>query len=460
MKNDMIQGNIVKVLIFFTVPLILSGLFQQLFNWVDAFIVGNVEGELALGGIGATTALYNLFVTIIVGFTSGVSVLAAQKYGMKKKEELKGILSSFICLLGGSFFLIALVGIIFTDVILAILDTPAEIFWIGKEYLQILFMGIPFLAVYNTYSAVLRGMGDSRAPFLSVLVCSGINLILDILLVVIFRFGAAGAATATVISQAGMTLFVIMYAIKKYPLLRFRINNNMIDLSVLKRGTKLSLPSAIQSGSSSIGSLILQRFMNGFGEQTVAAITTAYRIDMVIILPIVNFGSGIATVVAQNTGAGNPERARGALKMGAFMIAAISLCLTGVVLVAGGYLIAMFGLSLESVQIGKDFFRTIASCYIVYGLAMAIRGYLEGTGDMFFSGATGIVALGVRIAASYAFAGRFGNMVIAYAEALSWAFLLVVYFLRSQVLYRKQSAVLRRLLSKSDFSDEIKYLHR
>lgn len=369
-------------------------------------------------------------------------------------------MSSFICLLGGSFFLIALVGIIFTDVILAILDTPAEIFWIGKEYLQILFMGIPFLAVYNTYSAVLRGMGDSRAPFLSVLVCSGINLILDILLVVIFRFGAAGAATATVISQAGMTLFVIMYAIKKYPLLRFRINNNMIDLSVLKRGTKLSLPSAIQSGSSSIGSLILQRFMNGFGEQTVAAITTAYRIDMVIILPIVNFGSGIATVVAQNTGAGNPERARGALKMGAFMIAAISLCLTGVVLVAGGYLIAMFGLSLESVQIGKDFFRTIASCYIVYGLAMAIRGYLEGTGDMFFSGATGIVALGVRIAASYAFAGRFGNMVIAYAEALSWAFLLVVYFLRSQVLYRKQSAVLRRLLSKSDFSDEIKYLHR
>ena len=128
MKNDMTQGNIVKVLVLFTVPLILSGLFQQLFNWVDAFIVGNVEGELALGGIGATTALYNLFVTTIVGFTSGVSILAAQKYGMGKKEELKGILSSFLCLLGGSFFIIALIGIAFADSILMTLDTPAEIF--------------------------------------------------------------------------------------------------------------------------------------------------------------------------------------------------------------------------------------------------------------------------------------------------------------------------------------------
>lgn len=438
MKNDMTQGNIVKVLVLFTVPLILSGLFQQLFNWVDAFIVGNVEGELALGGIGATTALYNLFVTTIVGFTSGVSILAAQKYGMGKKEELKGILSSFLCLLGGSFFIIALIGIAFADSILMTLDTPAEIFSIGKEYLQILFMGVPFLAVYNTYSAVLRGLGDSRAPFLSVLVCSGMNLVLDILFVVIFRYGAAGAAVATVMSQVGMTAFVILYAIKKYPLLRFRMNKKMLNFSVLKSGTKLSLPSAVQSGSSSIGSLILQRFMNGFGEQTVAAIMTAYRVDMVLILPIVNFGSGIATVAAQNTGAGNSERARRTLKIGVFMIAAISLCLTGLILVAGGYLIAMFGLNPESVQIGKDFFRAIASCYIVYGLVMAIRGYLEGTGDMFFFGVTGIVGLGVRIAASYAFAGRFGNMVIAYAEALSWAFLLVVYFLRFQVLCRRQ----------------------
>lgn len=430
MKRDLTQGSIGKTLVRFTIPLILSGLLQQVFNWVDAFIVGNVEGELALAGIGATASIYNLFVTVIVGFTSGVSVLAAQKYGMGERETLKRILSSFTLLLGGVFFVIAALGIPLTDPVLALLDTPANIVSVGKEYLQILFAGIPFLAVYNTYSAVLRGLGDSKAPFLSVLVCSGVNVALDIVFVMVLRYGAAGAAAATVVSQMTMTVFVIGYTVKKYSILRFRFNRIGISKSIIIKGAKYSLPPAVQCGTSSVGNLVLQRFMNGFGEQTVAAITTSYRIDSVIILPIVNFGSGIATLVAQNMGAGRQQRAKKVLKTGSVMIAVVSLCLTALILVAGGGLISMFGLTAESVDIGKSFFLSIASCYIVYGLAMALRGYLEGTGDMLFSGIAGIAALGVRIVASYAFAALFGNMVIAYAEAFSWVVLLIVYLLR------------------------------
>ena len=170
--------------------------------------------------------------------------------------------------------------------------------------------------------------------------------------------------------------------------------------------------------------------MNGFGEQTVAAITTAYRIDSVILLPVVNFGSGIATVVAQNIGAGNRERAGKVLKTGAVMIAVVSLCLTALMLIAGKSLLAMFGLTAEAVAIGTAFFRSIASCYLIYGLAMAMRGYLEGTGALLFSGIAGIAALGVRITVSYLFAARFGNRVIGYAEAFSWAVLLLIYFTR------------------------------
>ena len=430
MKNDMTQGNIVKILVLFTIPLILSGLLQQIFNWVDAFIVGNVEGELALAGIGATTSIYNLFITVITGFTSGISVLAAQQCGMGEEHKLRKTLSTFVVLLGGVFLVIAFLGILFTDSILILLNTPENIFATARGYLQILFVGIPFLAVYNIYSAVLRGIGDSRAPFLSVLVCSGVNVILDLLFVVVLRFGAAGAAAATVISQSVLTIFIVVYAIKKYHHLRFRFDGKIIEKTILTRGSRFSLPPAVQSGTSSIGNLVLQRFMNGFGEQTVAAITTAYRVDSVIILPIVNFGSGIATVVAQNIGAGNQVRAKKALKAGMFMIAVVSLCLTALVLLAGGKLIAMFGLTKESVEIGKSFFRAIASCYIVYGLAMAVRGFLEGTGDMLFSGIAGIASLGVRIASSYVFAAQFGNMVIAYAEAFSWVALLAIYIVR------------------------------
>lgn len=430
MKQDLTQGNIVKTLTLFTVPLILSGLLQQIFNWVDAFIVGNVEGEAALAGIGATTSLYNLFITVIVGFTSGISVLTAQRYGMGEREQLRDILSSFVFLLGAVFLCIAAMGIPLTGPILTLLDTPADIFATGKNYLQIMFLGIPCLAVYNVYASVLRGLGDSRAPFLSVLVCSGLNVILDILFVVILPYGAAGAAAATVISQAAMTIFVICYAFQKYPLLRFRFHRQAINSLLLTSGTAFSLPPAVQAGTTALGNIFLQRFMNGFGEQTVAAITTAYRVDCVIILPIVNFGSGIATVVAQNIGAGNEKRAKEVLKTGAMMIAAVALCLTAIVLFAGGPLIALFGLTAESVAIGKAFFRSIAVCYIIYGLAMAVRGYLEGRGDMLFSGLAGITALAVRIGASYGGASRFGNMVIGYAEAFSWVVLLMIYLCR------------------------------
>ena len=430
MGTDMTKGNLAKSLVLFTIPLVLSGLLQQLFNWVDGFIVGNVEGETALAGIGATTSLYYLFLTVMIGFTSGLSVLAAQQYGMGEEEKIRRTLSTFVVVLGGLFLLIAALGIPLTSWTLALMDTPEAIFTLAKNYMQILFLGVPFMAVYNTYSAVLRGLGDSRASFLAVLVSTGINVALDVLFVVVLRWGVEGAAAATVVSQAAMTVYLALYAAERYQVLRFRIDREMIEGTILKRGLQFGLPPAIQAGVTSAGNLVLQRFMNGFGEQTVAAITTAYRVDSVLLLPIINFGSGIATVVGQNIGAGDQDRAKRTLKIGALLMAGISVCLTVLILLTGEYLIAMFGLTAESVAVGKSFFYAIAGFYLVYGLAMAFRGYLEGLGDMTFSGAAGIFSLLVRIAASYGLAGIFGTMIIAYAEAFSWAALLVLYLVR------------------------------
>lgn len=426
--RDMTRGSIAGALVLFTVPLVLSGMLQQIFNWVDAFIVGNVEGELALAGIGATTAIYNLFVMVITGFTSGLSVLAAQRYGMGEERELNRLLRCFVLLLGGIFLAAAGVGMALTRPILALLDTPENIFDISACYLRLVLAGVPFLAVYNTYSAILRGLGDSRAPFLSVLVCSALNGVLDVVLVAGLGYGAGGAAAATAVSQGAMTVFIILYAVKKYPILRFRLRGE--PARGIGEGVRFGLPPAIQSGTSSAGSILLQRFMNSFGDQTVAAITTAYRVDSVLLLPIINFSSGVATVTAQNIGAGNPERAKRALKTGSLMISVISLCLSVFIFFVGEYVIAIFGLTPESVAIGKEFFQTISKCYIVYGLAMAGKGYLEGTGDMTFSGVASIVSLVMRILFSYALVEWTGRTVIAYAEMFSWVVLLGLCLLR------------------------------
>ena len=427
--KDMTQGSLPRMLIAFSVPLVLSGLLQQLYSWADAFIVGNAEGESALAAIGATTSLFNLFTMLVTGFSSGVSILSAQLCGSGEHDAQRRILFSFSLILGGVCVLLTLTCMPAAHALLRLLRTPADILSQSSAYLSIMLLGLPFIAVYNVHSAVLRGMGDSRAPFLSVLVSSLLNIALDMLLVFGLRLGVRGAAAATLFSQALMTVFIVLYA-RRYEALRLRPSRSLFDRQIVRRGCHLAVPITVQSGVNSVGHLALQNFMNGFGTQTVAAITSAYRIDSIILLPIINLGTAISTAVAQNTGAGKPGRARRGLAAGCAMMTVVSLSLTAVVVLFGGALIAMFGVTEQAARIGADFFRYLGAFYVVFGLCTAIRGYLEGLGDVVFSGAIGIASLAVRIALSYALRGHYGNMVIAWAEGYAWCFMLIMYLAR------------------------------
>lgn len=438
--------NPVFILIKFCIPLILSGILQQLYNWVDAFIVGNVAGENALAAIGSTSTIINLFLTAITGFTLGLSILFAQKFGGGRKDHISKTLSVFSVVLGGIFLFLSVVGISGAYPLLRVMNTTQETIQMAKTYLQIILIGMPLLAIYNIYASALRGIGNSRAPFGSVLCSSVVNVLLDIILVGIWRWGVAGAAAATVISQTVMTVFIIRYSVKKYPYLRFTITKWSLDSMVLKEGLHLGMPPMIQSCISSLGGLILQNFMNGFGTQTVAAITTAYRVDTIILLPIINLGSGISTMVAQNFGAGKRKQITKIVYAGTAMMICVSLLLTWLVLETGGYLISMFGVSPASTKIGTDFFQRIAAFYVVYGIAMSIRGYIEGVGEVFYSSIAGIIALISRIVFSYAFSGIFQNMVIAYAEAGSWGVLFFLYLFR--VLWKNKMSIIQKDYNK------------
>lgn len=428
MARNMTQGSLAGILVRFSIPLVLSGLLQQLYAWADAFIVGNVEGEQALAAIGATTALFNLFVLVITGITLGPALLAARLWGQERREELRPVLSTFVVVLGAAFVVIGLGGSAVVRPVLAAINTP-ELDQ-ASRYLGIVLLGLPFVAVYNVYAAVLRGMGDSRAPLLAVLVASVVNVGLDLVLVAGLEMGVAGAAAATVAAQGMMMVFIILYAVYRSPALRFRPGRGCVDRAKLREGLALGVPSALQSSINSLGGVALQDFMNGFGTQTVAAITTAYRVDTVLLLPITNLSSGISTVAAQNMGAGQPGRARETLRVGSIIMAVTSLVLTGVVLLVGGPVIALFGVTEQAAAQGAEFFANIAGFYLIYGLAMSLRGFLEGLGDVLYSSLAGIGALGLRIALSYALAPWAGWRIIAWAEAVSWTVMLVLYWAR------------------------------
>lgn len=427
MAKDMTKGSLFRALITFSVPLILSGLLQQLYSWADAFIIGNIEGETALAAIGATGMIVNLFISVINGFTSGISILAAQRYGSGNTEVQKKILYSFVLLLGIVFTVLSLCGNVFSGQMLVFLNTPADILELSETYLQLVLIGIPFLTIYNVYAAVLRGIGDSKAPFYSVLVSSVVNVLLDIVFVGIFRWGIGGAAIATSLSQIMMTIFIVAYTGRYYDILRMKAGRGLFDRMVLRDGCALAIPITFQWTLNSIGNLALQNFMNGFGTLTVAAITTAYRVDCIIMLPVINLGTGISTVVSQNTGAGEHKRARRCLYVGAGIMAVVAAVLTLFVLNFGGTLIGFFGVSQECVSIGHNFFHSIAWFYIIFGSATALRGYLQGTGEVMITGAIGIGTMVLRIALSYLLRPVFGNMVIAYAEAFSWCFMLMMF---------------------------------
>ena len=425
------NSGIAAQLIRFCLPLILSGILQQLYSWADAFIVGNVEGENALAAVGSVGSVISLMTLVITGFTSGISVLAAQNFGGKRLDTLPKILFSFTMILGAVFTVLAAISAGIAEKLLLLLDTPAEIRKPAGEYLRIVLCGIPLLSVYNVFAAVIRGVGDSRLPFYSVLISSLINVALDILFVAVFSWSVSGTALATVIAQASMTLFIIVYGLKKHPILRKTKGSSVMDRGLLLEGLRLGLPPMVQSCITSAGNMVLQGFMNSFGTQTVAAITTAYRVDCIILLPVINLSSGISTVTAQKFGAGDFPGTRRVLKTGVVLMALISVLLTVLVITVGGPMIALFGAGEAAVEIGKQFFLNLGMFYSVYGIAAALRGYMEGLGDTLFASIAGILMLFVRIICSFLFRPLWGNMVIAWAEDIAWVFLLVLLLCRT-----------------------------
>lgn len=440
---DLNDRSITRELIAFSIPLVLSGLLQQLYSWVDAFIVGNIVGEGALAAIGLTGAVNQLFIFGITGFAAGINILAARHYGGGNIRIQKHILYTFSIVLTAAVLLLAVSCTGAADAILRLLSTPEDIFTDASTYLRIILCGMPFLALYNVYCAVLRGMGDSTLPLYSIVVSSAVNLVLDLLFVWVLGWGVAGAALATFIAQAAMTGYTVLRSLSKYPYLRFAYieesqagsvsgDSPKFRKDILRQGLALATPITIQSIINALGCLVLQGFMNTFGSMTVAAITTAYRVDMVLLLPVVNLTTGISTLTSQNIGAGREDRAQEVLKAGSKLMAAIAVVLTAVIFLFGKYFILLFGVSRETAELGGAFFTRLAAFYIIFALANAFRGYLEGRGDVLFSGLNGIGCLLVRIILSYALVGLFYNMVIAYAEGFSWALMLALYMLRYQ----------------------------
>lgn len=307
---DMTKGPIFGPLVRFILPLIGGSVFQQLYNTVDFIFVGNCLDQTAAAAVGASATLITCTIGLFSGISVGTSVVAAQAIGAKNREKAEKALHSSVTfgLLGG--ILLMVLGIIFAPALLRLLRTPETVIPQALTYIRIYLISIPMLIFYNMVSGGMRAYGDSRSPFLVLVVCGLLNVVLDALFIVWIPLGVAGVAIATTITQSLSALMVALLASRKSCELRLSARKLGIDGGVLKSVLRIGLPTGIQTVIVTFSNVMVQYYINDFGETAVAAFATYYKVENFIYLPIMAFGQASTTFAGQNTGAGQYRRIR------------------------------------------------------------------------------------------------------------------------------------------------------
>ena len=427
MKDNsyMTEGNITKALWRFTLPMIMGGILQQLYSLTDAFILGNFVGDTAVASVSASSAVLNICFFAIVGLMTGFSIQLSHMFGAKEYDKIKKLVTTAMTFMGigaviASFLIVTIKYFIFD-----LINTPAEIIPGASSYLNFAAPGIVFSGMYNLYGGMLRAVGDSKSPLIALIISSAINVALDLLFVAVFKMGVGGAALATVIAQTISAIYLIYYA-NKNEFFRISFKKAFYDMGIFKETVSLSLPKMLQTCLNSVGQMMLQSINNYFGVFAVAAISTAYRIDSLTITPIMYLNSAISIFTGQNLGAQKPERARKGLFTGSVMAGVFSLAVTFVFVFLGGWLLSLFGLSQQSIDIGWRFFKLCAMFYPCFAVYNVFIGYLQGKKDVKFVSFLSILCLAIRVGGSFILRDILGVDVVAIAECISWAAGLII----------------------------------
>ena len=419
----MTVGSEGKALLSFSMPLMLSGFFQQLYSIVDSIVVGRAEGPAALAAISASMSTLFFITSIIMGFTAATAVMVSQLYGARKQDELrKSVTTGLIVIMGGGIVLMA-VGSLAAGPILRLLGTPENVYVNAKAYLTISFLAIPCVVIYNILGNILRGIGDSRTPLYAVMIATVINVVLDIYFVTELGLGVQGVAYATAIAQLISGLIELVYVWRNIPLLRFKLSEIVFDKEIFKRIVKIAIPSTVQQGILSLGFLTVQSLVNSFGDLTMAAYGAAMRVDGLTSMAIMNLGQAMSFFSGQNVGAGEFDRVKKGYRS-ALVIAGV-FCIFTALLVRGfgGYLMLLFVKAEEVVVIeqGTRFIRIMCYFYFVFAFMSISSGLLRGAGDVVFTMFTTMLSLSIRVlAAVFLIKTSVGALGLVLAMPIGW----------------------------------------
>ncbi len=411
-----------KALFIFAFPMMLGNLFQQFYTMTDSVIVGRFVGENALAAVGASYSLTSVFISVAIGGGVGASVLISRAFGARRYSDMKlGINTSLLSFLVLSI-LLAVFGYGLSEWIMIALNTPENILSDATLYLRIYFLGLPFLFMYNILSSVFNSLGKSRIPLYLLIFSSLLNVVLDLLMVAVIPWGIAGAAWATLISQALSAFISFFVLLRTIDGMEGRAGK-LFDFTVLKSMVRVAIPSILQQSTVSIGMMLVQSVVNSFGSQVLAGYSAGMRIENIATVPMSAIGNAMSSYTAQNLGAEKEERVVKGYYISYSMVLFFGIILCLVLELFSSNLIALFlgaeGTA-EAYATGIGYLQFMGWFFSLIGFKMATDGLLRGSGDVVVFTIANLVNLSFRVIFSFVLAPVFGVAVVWYVVPVGW----------------------------------------
>jgi putative MATE family efflux protein len=431
--KDLTQGNVSKLLLQFVWPMLIGNVFQQFYNIVDSIIVGNYIGKEALAAVGASHPVIFALVSLIIGITTGLSIVISQYYGAKQFDNVRKASDTTYIFITITAIILTAIGILLAGPIIGILKLPSEIIADTIVYYKIYLLSLVFLFGFNGTHAILRGMGDSKTPLYFLLFSTVLNIGLDLLFVAGLGWGIQSVAWATVFSQMISFFAIAVYVNKKHPIIRISFTGLSYSRKILWQSLRIGLPSGLQQTFVALGIMALVRIVSEFGTDAMAAFTIASRIDTFTVLPALNLSAALSMFVGQNIGANKTERVYEGHKTAWKINAIISLFITAICILFRKELISVFNNDPEVVRIGSEYLLIVCGFYIIFGSMFLLHGVLRGAGDTLIPMFITLLALwGIRIPLSYYLSRFMDTDGIWWGIPIAW----VIGYSFSYILYK------------------------
>jgi len=419
--KDLTQGNVTRLLLQFVWPMLLGNIFQQLYNIVDSIIVGNFIGKEALAAVGASHPVIFALVSLIIGITTGLSIVISQFYGAKQFDKVKLASDTTYIFITITALILTATGILLASPIIGILQLPQEIVADTISYYKIYLTGLVFMFGFNGTHAILRGMGDSKTPLYFLLFSTILNIGLDLLFVVGFGWGINSVAWATVLSQFVPFVAIAIYVNKKHPIIKISLTGLGYSKKILFQSLRIGLPSGLQQTFVALGIMAMVGIVSGFGTDALAAFTIASRIDTFTVLPALNLAAALSMFVGQNMGANKTYRVYEGHNSVWKLNAIISVVITAVCIIFRKELIMVFNDDPEVVRIGSEYLLIVSGFYLIFGSMFIVQGVLRGAGDTIVPMFITLFALwGIRIPLSYYLSDFMGTNGIWWGIPIAW----------------------------------------